>query len=132
MTDFYAEDIAIARELLIEFGDTVTIERLRSDGDVPDASKPWRQNAPTETPEAEDAFEAFGVLLPVESRRVERELAHQYNGYFQPKNSAKVIDNQCRIVTPDDRVYEIIAAKRLEPKAGQLILYICEVNEWPS
>lgn len=132
MSDFYAEDIAFTAELLSEFGETVLIERLRSDGEVTDASKPWRVAKPVDEPDDADSFEALGAILPVESRRVTRDLSHQYEAYIQPKEQSRVLDNQCRVVAQNDRVYEIVSARRLEPKAGQLVLYICELKEWPA
>lgn len=133
MSDFYAEDIQVARELLAEFGETVTVERLRADGVVTDSDKPWRP----ETPDpgdvaAEDSFEAYAAFVPVQSGQSARELTYQYDVYIQPVNRDNEVINNCRIVRPNGKVYAILNAPALEIKSGQIVLYTCEVNQWPG
>lgn len=133
MTDFYAEDIQFTREILAEFGELVTVERLRQDGDVTDPDKPWRPDTPDPDNVApSDSFEAYAAKIPVQSRQSARDLTHQYDIYLQPLNRENVVDNNCRIVLQNGEVYEIVNTPKLELKTGQLVLYTCEVNKWPG
>jgi hypothetical protein len=127
----YAEDIETAVELLEEFGAPISVDRLRAGVAVTGA--PWLAELPEPLePEEADAnsFDAIGVIFGRSGR--EPQATYDAKAYLRPRDAANLITNRCRLTDAGGKVWRVLSADLLSPDATSVVLYTCELEQWPS
>lgn len=119
----FDEEIALAKELIEENGQAITIRRT-SQATAPDADVPWKQGAATDTDSP-----ALGVFLDYNRKEIDGEVIKQGDQkVLVPAQDLAIVPQVDDVLLRGSEIWSIINVNELNPN-GQRILYTLQVRQ---